>query len=301
MEHRRIWTPCAFWFRFTVFSALCVLPFVEQLIGWRYPFLCSEVVISLLLLAAACSLLAWVTRPTYLFYTVLVAILGFMLVPYAQLLHPRLLTLKPIWVLAAGLLLFGALNYWMREKFGIALLVFLSVSCVAGCVESLLGPPLIEVRGPEPGGAPNRSPGSHGHVIYLILDEYAGPAGFPEDLATSRQAVTSIRETFLPRGFTVYENAFSHYAATANAMPSLLDLKLLDEDLEENPAGRAEQAVFKVFTHFKSQGYAVRLYEARRMSHFGPDTGAETRVVYDVLNLAAATTAPISLGGTACG
>ena len=295
METRRIWTPSAFWFRFALFWALFVLPFVEHLIDWRYPFLRSEVAISLLLAAAGCSLLAWLTRPSYLFYTALVAVVAFMLVPHTQPLHPRLLETDPIWLLTAGLAVLGALSYWMREKLAVTLLVFLSASFVAGSVESLLGPPLIEVRDSERPGMPSRSTGGPRHVIYLILDEYAGPAGFPEDVAASRQAVNSIRDTFVPRGFTVYENAFSHYAATANAIPSLLDLKLLDEDLEADTGSQGGQAEFKIFTHFKSRGYAVHLYELRGPGYFGAGAGAERTVDYDVLSLGTATMVPFSL------
>ena len=295
MENRRLWTPSAFWFRFALFAALFVLPFVNHLVFWKYPFLRGEVAISLTLSAVTCSLLAWATRASWRFYCVLVAIVGFMQVPYAQLLHPRLLTVDPLWIMAGGLLSFAALSYWLREKFAIILLACLSASFAAGCVEALLSPALVEVQASERRGTPNRPTNGPRHVIYLILDEYAGPAGFPEDLAASREAVTSIRETFLPRGFTVYESAFSHYATTANAMPSLLDLKVLGEDLESKPDARAAQALFKVFTHFKSQGYAVHLYGTRRRSDFGPDPGAQRRVVYDWFSPAAATMAPISL------
>ena len=110
MENRKIWTPPAFWFRFALFSALFVLPFIEHLIDQRYPFLRSEVAVSVLLMAASCLLLASLTRRAYLFYAVLVAVLAVMQVPHVQLWHPRLIEADPLWLVAAGLVVFGALT-----------------------------------------------------------------------------------------------------------------------------------------------------------------------------------------------
>ena len=293
MENRRIWTPSAFWFRFALFAALFVLPFIEHLIDQRYPFLRSEVAVSVLLIAAACLLLASLTRRAYLFYTVLVAVLAVMQVPHVQLWHPRLLEAGPIWLLPAGLVVFGAVSYWMREKFCLALLVFLAASFASGSIESLLGKQLIEVRRQETVNGSGATPGRPAHVIYLILDEYMGPAGFPESVKESQQAVRSIYETFVPRGFTVYDRAFSHYDATSNALPSLLDLKLMEQSMAGYREDRDPGSEFKIFPHFRARGYKIHLYRARRWSPFGPLPETEQDVSYDEYRIGSAADLPL--------
>ena len=295
MENRRIWTPSAFWFRFALFSALFVLPFIEHLIDQRYPFLRSEVAVSVLLMAASCLLLASLTRRAHLFYAVLVAVLAVMQVPHVQLWHPRLLEAGPVWLLPAGAVVFGALSYWMREKFCLVLLVFLAVSFASGSIESLLGEPLIEVRRQDTVNGPGTTPGRPAHIIYLILDEYMGPAGFPESVQESQQAVRSIYETFVPRGFTVYDSAFSHYDATSNAMPSLLNLRLMEQSMEGHWEDRDRGSEFKVFTHFRARGYKIHLYRARLMSHFGPLPETEQDVSYREYRIGSAADLPLPL------
>ena len=247
----------------------------------------------MLLITAGCLLLAALTRRGHLFYAVLVAVLGVMQVPHVQLWHPRLLEAGPMWLLSAGLAVFGALSYWMREKFCLALLVFLTVSFASGSIESLLDKPLIEVRRQETVNGSGATPGRPAHVIYLILDEYMGPAGFPESVKESQQAVRSIYETFVPRGFTVYDSAFSHYDATSNALPSLLNLKLKEQSMAGHREDRDQGSEFKIFTHFRARGYKIHLYRARRWSHFGPLPETEQDVSYDEYRIGSAANLPL--------
>ena len=173
--------------------------------------------------------------------------------------------------------------------------MFLAVSFASGSIESLLGEPLIEIRSQETVNGSGTTPGRPSHIIYLILDEYMGPAGFPESVRESRQAVRSIYDTFIPRGFTVYDSAFSHYDGTSNAMPSLLNLKLMEQSMVGHWEDRDQGSEFKVFGHFRERGYKIHLYRARRMSHFGPLPETEQDVSYEEYRLGSAADLPLPL------
>ena len=208
-----------------------------------------------------------------------------MQVPYTKSLYEGFLTISSVYFVAASLLLFVLLVRAMQSHFYFVVLVFVAAANVAGIVTYLFGPKLIAVHESRTAAGEKAlvDNGQAQVVIYLILDEYMGPAGFPSDLPRSDSAIRSIEETFLQHGFTLYSNAFSHYALTKISIPSSLDMSLEGRNLETDSANE-----YRLFSNFADLGWGLSVYRPR--SVWGRDVfrvphNLEREVVYEPLAL----------------
>ena len=194
-------------------------------------------------------------------------------------------------LIIASFVLFTLLARLMRDNFYGIVLVVATAANIAGAVDSLFGPGVISViDDPTPvveaGAATQANPSL---MIYLVLDAYMGPAGFPAELPGSERVRRSIEDTFLKYGFTLYSNAFSHYAWTNLSMRSLLNLTLLDRV----PDPDAEEQ-YRLFSHFKNLGWALSVYRFRSASKFWVAPSADRQVVYNEFLLGGIRDLPIS-------
>ena len=152
----------------------------------------------------------------------------------------------------------------------------------------MIGPGLIAVN-EEMSAIRNPEVEAESHpplMVYLVLDEYMGLAGFPPQLAGSEVVIRSIENTFLQYGFTLYSSAFSHYAWTTQSIPSALDLELLPRESETRSA-----AQYRLFSHFESAGWALSVYYPKRLDwgegSFRLPFHTDRQVAYDPVALGA--------------
>ena len=278
-------------FRFLFSVSLVILPFIQFLVEQRYLVLRLETVVYFLCLTAACLTFAWFTRKPVVFHAAAILWLCVMQVPYTQSLHDRLLAVKPVYLIIASFVLFTLLARLMRDNFYGIVLVVATAANIAGAVDSLAGPGVISVIDDPTGiveaeAAPQAKPSL---MIYLVLDAYMGPAGFSAALPGSEEVRRSIEDTFLKYGFTLYSNAFSHYAWTNFSMRSLLNLTLLDRVPDPDAA---EQ--YRLFSHFKNLGWALSVYRFRSASTLWVPPSADRQVVYNIFLLGGMRDLPIS-------
>ena len=257
--------PSRFTLRFGVFGSVLVLPFIEFLVEQRYALWQVESIACLLLFIVATAIPAGVTARMGVFLFILVCGLSVIQVTVLQLLFVPLRTTPPLYILGAGLFALGWLAYLLREKFGLIVLVLFSASFVSGTIEVVVSPQDLSISTrespevyPQRHAEPDRRPAV---FLYLILDEYMGPTGFPREIEPSQTAAASIVETLAVRKFKVFENAYSNYDATANSLPSLLRLDLLDRPVSSGQEG-SEQPSEAFLGHQADPTFEVRTYQS---------------------------------------
>ena len=230
-----------------------------------------------------------VSRREIIFYLLLVGCLSFLAVPYSKHVAPVLAPVSPYYVLAAAAGVLALAAYSIRERFVVVLVVFLTASFAYGSIRGLTNPPM-HVSAIVPIGSSDRreqTTTDSSYVIYLVLDEYMGPAGFPIDIKESKRAVRSIYSTFLEYGFTVYSHAFSNYDSTDDSLTSLLNLQPLEPRQSDQGAGSGQGARrnFKLFSHFRNKGYSLNIYQPRVHGIFNPSVPADRKLVYDMIHM----------------
>ena len=251
-----------FGFRFAVAVAIFLRPFVEFLFHQRYEIFRMESLLVGTGLLVLCLGVAWATRNRLSLFIVAVCSVSVLQAPFIILLVYPLLDAIPLrYAVVAGIVCNGLLALLMKRHFLAVLLVFCGTSFLFGLAERIIGAPRISERFPSPpvdrpvvekGVRPAR-------VIHLILDEYMGPAGFPRDTEGSTQARESIVDTFVSRGFTLYENAYSTYIRTLYSLPSSLDFTLYQvavvDQMPEHP-----QRPYRLLSYWDTLGYRFHVY-----------------------------------------
>ncbi|MBF0189094.1 MAG: hypothetical protein HQL50_14320 [Magnetococcales bacterium] len=88
-------------------------------------------------------------------------------------------------------------------------------------------------------------------------------------MATSLSAINRFYDTY---GFTLYPNAYSHYATTKNAIPNMLNMSAHPIPVSVKTRFKEkkqiiEKTAFKnrVFDHLSSENYPIRVYQSRYM------------------------------------
>ena len=204
---------------------------------------------------------------------------------------PVLAATNPYYILLGSITLLALAAYYLQERFLVVLVVSLSASFLYGSVEGAMRPSLA-VQQPEPErslpqAAPTAAQAEPSLVIYLILDEYMGPAGFPLDERASRAAVRSIYQTFLRYGFTVYSHAFSNYDNTFDSTISLLNLRVLEpgKEGESSESEQHSRQDYRLLAYFRDKGYLLNIYQSSVFDIFHPVPPANSNVLYDYSRL----------------
>jgi len=60
-------------------------------------------------------------------------------------------------------------------------------------------------------------------IVHLILDQQIGPDGVPEGVEGGHQVRRSMVQFFSDRGFRIYPKAFTHFAATLESIPDIMN------------------------------------------------------------------------------
>ena len=242
--------------------AIFLRPFVEFLFHQRYEIFRIESLLVGTGLLVLCLGVARATRNRLSLFIVAVCSVSVLQAPLITLLVYPLLDGIPLrYVVVAGIVCNGLLALLMKRHFLAVLLVFCGTSFLFGLAERIIGAPRISERFPssqvdrpvvEKGVRPAR-------VIHLILDEYMGPAGFPRDTEGSTQARESIVDTFVPRGFMLYENAYSSYMRTVYSVPSSLDCTLYRVGVVDEMPERTQRP-YRLLSYWDALGYRFHFY-----------------------------------------
>ena len=269
------------YWRLMLFALLCVGPFIEFVAQQDYHYLNVEVVIITSFLLTGSALLAAVTRNGYVFGATFLVGMCALAAPHVSLMLLSFAQIRPFHILLAGPIGLGSLVYLMgKKRFYSVTALFLAALFVSGTAEELLTPQTRVEVGPQPATADATRPSDPPIVLYMILDSYMGPAGFPDTIEESRNAVRSIYDTFLDNDFTLYPNAYSNYYMTRNSLFSALNFRLLQFD-------RSVEVVDEnaVMDHFHKLGYSIFTYESTAMAFPGGAQPANRRVIYKYSSL----------------
>ena len=237
-------------------ACVTTLPFAGFLITSRYPLLRPETAAALALFLCWSLLLALLLRPRPLF------LLAYALTAAAVSADPlsRALGLHshPWAVFWLAFSLLGLLAVLLRERLCV-------LASLAACSMLLAH---LGVHWPAPSSAlasPAPPTAGHHHVLYLILDEHNGIAGFPDDIPECRLARDEVQDLYLRRGFRLFPGAYSNYPATLDSIPSILNGRLTHRRYEFIHNGQADPyGVYHIdssafFQAFRRQGYDINV------------------------------------------
>ena len=122
------------------------------------------------------------------------------------------------------------------------------------------------------------------HVLYLILDEHLGIAGFPSDIPACAEAASAVSAVLAVHNFTVYPNAYSNYPVTVDSLPSVLNRTVLAHSRQMIRQTEAGSRVYslsanRLVADMRAAGRDVVVVQHRS---FDLNAGAEaTRVEYE--------------------
>jgi hypothetical protein len=246
--------PSKWYSRAGFLCCLIVFPFLTFLANNEYGFFYPEVIVASALLLIPCLLLSLLTRRN-IFATVVVILVALSgAYPLALLFHGSIR-----WQIAAAMLAFGAgMAVWiMRDRFYPVLVVFTSSGL------------LIAVAAHMPWKSWSHAAFSRAqpkHIVWILLDEQMGLAGFPVTPACS-EARDELRQVLTKYNFTIYPDAYSNYAGTIDSVPSILNERLLrypHELIDRTGQGNLRQYRIRgnrTFTGFAAEGYRVVAYQ----------------------------------------
>ena len=238
------------------FSCLVVAPFLKFLARNQTGVLHPEIAAAILWLVLVCVVLSALARKGWVFYGLtglcIVFVASYPLASLAQPVVPL-----SLW-LSAALVAFGTgMAMWgMRERFFPVMAVF------------ALSGVLIEAAAhlPKNAAAESVTAGAGGHVLWLVLDEQIGLAGFPDypECSSARAALQAVLDRY---NFTSFPYAFSNYSDTIDSVPSVINSRLLRYPQELIvKAGTGNLRHYRVpanrlFSEFASRGYHVVGYQ----------------------------------------
>ncbi|HKY31577.1 MAG TPA: hypothetical protein VJV23_03490 [Candidatus Polarisedimenticolia bacterium] len=243
-------------------------PFAKFLRHNDYPLARPEVALlasALLLPAAAAAIFC---RSRALLATLYALLLAAMLTATGHRLPARVL----LWAAAA------AAAAWILVYLGERLRKPIVALFTAGCLVSEAGLALAPgaargaaAPGDDPSAAAPRGSGGAeplSHVVHLIVDEHIGLDGLPASLPESAPLREALESFYLSRGFTLHPKAYSHYASSQDAIPGILNDRLVDQAGGFfQGAGRRDLAENLLFDRHLARGRAVRVYQSRYINY----------------------------------
>lgn len=106
-------------------------------------------------------------------------------------------------------------------------------------------------------------------IVHIVLDEHIGINAIPKDIAGGVALKQSVLAFYKQYGFTIFPNAYSHYARTYDSLSNLLNFTPQSQDLAYFPKGidilRLKQN--KAFLLFSKQGYAIHVMQPDYMDY----------------------------------
>ena len=263
--------------RSSVLAAILVLPVLQFLFYNDYLLARIEVVVVIGVPLLLSLLIAGISRWPRLFDCCVIVVLVLAYAPRLKAAVPLFESVRMRWpaLILAGCLI--ALRYFLREKFYQVLLVFLLAVFSTGVVEGVISPSKLRRRSFEtlPATEPRGGSQRPAAVLYLILDGYMGPAGFPADSEPSVLAVQSTRDTFLKYDFTIHENAYSNYSFTESTLSSLLTLGRLGSGSRETSPNTSA-----LYDLLAARGYRLNAYHTDYFDLCGKPTHMRQCVEY---------------------
>jgi hypothetical protein len=233
-------------------SCLILVPFLKFLARNEYGFLYMEVLAAVLLLAAVCMLLGLAARG--IGFQILITLLIALMATYPVHRMADVFCAVPPWTLAVAI---GAATWLavrrMREKFFVVLAVFTWSGLPVEMAMHVQRANSAVLAAAKPAA----------HVLWLILDEHIGLAGFPLDLPQCVSAKQKLQRTLERYNFTLYPNAYANYAVTVDSVASILNGRLVRWPGELMPRiGAGEMRHYAVrknrlFEEFTAKGYQV--------------------------------------------
>jgi Sulfatase len=250
------WTLADWRIRAALLSCFIVAPFLKFVAANEYGLLHTEVAAAVVLLLIPCLILGWLARGMAFYGVSAICLVMAATFPLVHL-------LKPLMHMSLGfgamllLLATAALMGVMRERFFPVVAVF-AWSGVALATLAHLHLDRHTLLRPFRNGQPD--------VLWLLLDEQIGLAGFPPtvECGVARDRLTRTLEKY---NFTLYANAFSNYAGTIDSVPSILNGRLLQrpqELIERTGEGNLRQYQIRandIFDSYAAQGFAVVGYQ----------------------------------------
>lgn len=238
-------------------SGLIVIPFLRFLVRQEYDFINWEAAAATVLLATVTVLLALVARGLWFRLFVIFAITVTATFPALSLTGAR----SPYapWVVGALLASGSALLMQrLKENFFALLAVF-----TWGGLPAEVATHIWQAGAPTMAYQPVRAP----HVLWLILDEQIGLAGFPENVPECAAARNRFAEVLARYNFTTFPRAYSNYPVTVDSLGSIFQGRLAEYPEEHMPrAGWGHMRHYAMPTNalieeFHSKGYRATVWQ----------------------------------------
>ena len=246
---------------FMLFAA----PFANFLAVRDYGFVHVEVfaAFSFLLLLAAGVALIVALRPDSLrpiVFTLLV-----IMVFYGEIEMPRALAsrLSPVMEEALkflALFLPVATVMWcLRAHIGKIVATAFGVMVLSSVV--LPRPPVERITLLEQDQAPTTE---RGPIVHLILDQQIGINGLVDEIPGAEAMRGELSRLYQGAGFRVYTNAFTHFPATLESLPNLMNNSVEPNAHRwiEYKAGRGKLSRNQWFRYLRAQGYAIDVLQS---------------------------------------
>ncbi len=101
-------------------------------------------------------------------------------------------------------------------------------------------------------------------LVHIILDEHIGVEGIPSDIGDGAELRLHLRDLYEARGFSVFGRAYSMYFDTENALPNLLNFTAHDTDrsLLDGITATRRMTRNAYFDLLAERGYRLRVYQS---------------------------------------
>lgn len=190
------------------------------------------------------------------------------------------LDLQTTWfdgVLAAGCAVVVVFLCWLLRQHLALILVCALGAMLAGTVLVPSDGQYAETRSVE-GGAQAPADPPAGSLIHIILDEFAGLGGIPEDIAGGRVLRKQIAEFFRSYGFELRANSISQYVSTKVSISSMLNFEAGDSP-EKNYRGKRPFILTnnRYFETLHERGYSLSVYQSTYLDYCAESPAPITR------------------------
>lgn len=109
-------------------------------------------------------------------------------------------------------------------------------------------------------------------VLHVVLDQQIAIEGFPASIAESKAVAMEMRSFYQNHGFSFYSRAFTHFPATLESIPNLLNNHMTPDAIDNLKA--SGPLIYlkdnKWFSHLSKSGYAIDVYQSRYIDFCGP-------------------------------
>ena len=109
-------------------------------------------------------------------------------------------------------------------------------------------------------------------ILHIVLDQQMAIEGFPANNAESTAVAREMRAFYLNHGFSFYSRAFTHFPATLESIPDLLNNHVTPNAIDNLKA--SGQIIYlkdnNWFSHLSKAGYVIDVYQSRYIDFCGP-------------------------------